>query len=77
MSATNPTVDETDAEECPSKKKLKVDIEEESEDNDVTYTSLDLGKEYFDSSCTECKRSWKEPSKGELVMYLHALKYKV
>lgn len=43
----------------------------------VTYTSKDLGDAYYDSDCTECKRRWMEPLPHELVMYLHARKYKV
>ena len=41
------------------------------------YTSSDLGMEYFDADCTDCKRKWKEPSKDELSIFLHAVKYKV
>lgn len=67
-----------ETDERPSKKsKLEVEEKEEEEESYVTYTSLDLGEEYYDSSCTECKRSWKAPLKQELVMYLHALTYKV
>ena len=47
------------------------------EDCRVSYTSMDIGKEYYDESCTECKRTWKEPFQSELIMYLHALNYKV
>uniref|UniRef100_T2MAD7 Pseudouridine synthase n=1 Tax=Hydra vulgaris TaxID=6087 RepID=T2MAD7_HYDVU len=40
------------------------------------YTSSDLGMEYFDAECTDCKRKWKEPSKDELSIFLHAVTYK-
>lgn len=43
----------------------------------ATYTSRELGEQYFDEDCTECKRTWKEPFLSELVMYLHAYSYKV
>ena len=43
----------------------------------TTYTSRELGEQYFDEDCTECKRTWKEPFLSELVMYLHAYSYKV
>jgi len=42
-----------------------------------SYTSLDIGEEYHDPTCTECKRAWKIPKKSELIMYLHAHAYKV
>jgi len=42
----------------------------------VTYTSKDLGDAYYDADCTECKRRWMEPLPHELIMYLHARKYK-
>lgn len=46
------------------------------EEERVCYMSRDLGEEYYDEDCTECKKKWKEPFQSELVMYLHAYLYK-
>ena len=50
---------------------------EAEEEEEESYTSLDIGEEYHDPTCTECKRAWKVPKQNELVMYLHAHSYKV
>jgi len=52
---------------------MEYEIEEEEEES---YTSLDIGEQYHDPTCTDCKRAWKVPKQSELVMYLHAHSYK-
>jgi len=39
--------------------------------------ALDPSKMTFDPTCLDCRRQFKEPKPEELVMYLHALRYKV
>ncbi|XP_066934880.1 pseudouridylate synthase RPUSD2-like [Clytia hemisphaerica] len=51
-------------------------MEGEIEEEEESYTSLDIGEQYHDPTCTECKRAWKLPKQSELVMYLHAHSYK-
>ena len=53
------------------------EMEGEGEEEEESYTSMDIGAEYHDPTCTECRRAWKVPKKSELVMYLHAHAYKV
>jgi len=45
-------------------------------DERVSYTSQDIGEEYVDNECSDCKRIWKEPLLSEMVMYLHSWLYK-
>jgi len=45
-------------------------------DGKHTYTSADIGEEYVDADCSDCKRTWKQPLPSELQIYLHALCYK-
>lgn len=61
----------------------KVDENSESPKSDengdggrLSYTSLDIGEQYVDSDCSDCKRTWKQPLLSEMVMYLHSLHYK-
>lgn len=56
---------------------IESDENKDQEEEEESYTSLDIGEQYHDPTCTECKRAWKVPKKSELVMYLHAHAYKV
>lgn len=40
-------------------------------------SSYDPTKMTFDSDCVECQDQYRDPTVEELMMYLHALRYKV
>jgi len=46
------------------------------DDSPVVYTTSDIGDEYVDKDCNDCKKTWKQPFPSELLMYYHALSYK-
>ena len=57
-------------------KKIKLDVDNSNEKTPIIDFSDNLRIEY-DENCAECKQEYKDPMPKDLVMYLHALSYKV
>lgn len=73
--------------ETPTAKRRKIDGQSKEDGTDekdteivdgkrLSYTSSDIGEEYVDSDCSDCKRIWKQPLISDMVMYLHSWHYK-
>lgn len=67
---------EANVNSSPPKESLNSEGNNESVAEAYYYTSRDIGEQYHDDTCTQCRKVWIEPTKLELVMYLHAMNYK-
>jgi len=66
-----------DLQTSVEEKKASIDIPEEVEENEVGVSFPTDVRSQVDPNCTECKLSRDDPLPAELIMYLHALSYKV
>ena len=64
----------SDSEPCCKRTKLQADFELSGSQRLSTF---DPSKLTVDKDCLECKVSYRDPAPEELIMYLHAYRYKV